>query len=98
MPRDRPRHVAATPARDAPAQPQVCVLAVGEEVLVEEADLVEHGAPVERRACAGQQHVRLALVTLPVGLETSASASDAVTRDDEPGAVEETRPPADVDA
>src|SRR5215510_9899622 len=98
MPRDRPRHVAAAPTRDAPAQSQVRVLAVGEAVLVEEPDLVEHGAPVERRARAGQQHVRLALVTLPVGLETSAPAPDAVARDDEPGAVEQIRPPPDVDA
>src|SRR5215475_4890925 len=98
MPGDRPRHVAAAPARDAAAQPQVRVLAVGEEVLVEEPDLVEHGAPVERRARAGQQHVRLALVTLPVLLETAAPAPYAVARDDEPGAVEEIRPPPHVDA
>ena len=51
----RPRHIAAAPAGPLRAQAQIGVLAVQEETFVEQPDLFEHRAPVQRRGAARQE-------------------------------------------
>src|SRR5262249_39007153 len=90
-------HVAAAPACDPRAQAEVGILAVGEEILIEKPDLVEHGAPVEGGTGARDEDVHSPPIALTVGLEPPPPAPDAVTGDEEPGPVEEVRSSPEAD-
>ena len=50
------RHVETAPARPSRAQTEIGVFTVEEEVFVERADLLQHGAPVEGRRAAGEEN------------------------------------------
>ena len=89
MVRDRGRHVAAAVPEQARAEAPVDVLHLGEEGLVEQADLLEGGAPVERGAAAGAEHLG-GLVVLPaVALAAAARPHDARPAQHVAGAVED---------
>src|ERR1041385_7550878 len=61
MAHDRAWRVHAAPSRDARAQPQLGIVTVREEILVESADLVQHGLPVHRRASIRPQYLLFAI-------------------------------------
>jgi hypothetical protein len=90
--RDRGRLVDAVPPGELRAQAPVDVLDVGEEALVERADVVERQAAVERRRGACRQHPWRAVVLSPVALALAAADAVAVPADEVAGAVEHVAP------
>src|SRR5581483_6517738 len=78
------RFVKTLPGRPSPAQAQVGVLTIQEKRIVEQADLVEHLAAVERRRTAGKQSILAQAVALHrlamAPLLTAAIARDQHSR------------------
>ena len=88
MIRDGIRHVPTRPPAQSRPHPEVAVLEVEEIVLVEEPDVVEHAAPVERDRRAREEHLGLLGPARPVELLPTARAIDPVGVDEEAGGVD----------
>ena len=75
---DRRRHIPARPSRQAPAQSDIGIVAVGEEGFVKPANLIQHCPPIQRRSAVREQHI-LGRVVLPaIGLPRASSMIQAV--------------------
>jgi hypothetical protein len=89
--RHRARLPAAAPPGELQPQPEVDVLQIGAEALVEAAHRPDGGAPVQRSARAGGEHLTRRVVAARVALEAPALLAHAVPPQDVAGVVEHVR-------
>src|SRR5690242_21888452 len=80
--------IPALPAGDAGAQSQLGIVAIGEEVLVEAADAVEHGFAVHSRRAVRPEHLFFAIELTAVGRAGSPSAILSVGKDQVSGLID----------
>src|SRR5258708_5054985 len=85
------RSVDAFPACGARAQPELRVVSVCQEILVESADLVQHALAIECRAAVGPKHLFLTIVLPAVECTAAPPAILAIRIDQMPHLVDALR-------